>query len=80
MHKILMEENAKISIEHKMRQNPVIKEVVKKEVLEWLNAGFIYAILDNPWVSPIHVVPKKGGITVIRNEKNYPIPTRMVTS
>ena len=67
MHKILMEENAKTSIEHQRRLNPMIKEVVRKEVLKWLNAGFIYAISDSSWVSPIHVVPKKGGYTVIRN-------------
>ena len=56
-----------------------MKEVVRKEVLKWLNAGFIYAILDIPWVSPIHVVPKKGGFTVIENEKNELIPIRTVT-
>ena len=76
MHKILMEENAKPSIEHQRRLNPVMKEVVRKEVLKWLNAGFIYAISNSPWVSPIHVVPKKGGFTVIRNERNELIPTR----
>ena len=47
----------------------MMKEVVRKEVLKWLNAGFIYAISDSSWVSPVHVVPKKGGFTVIRNEK-----------
>ena len=54
-------------------------EVVRKEVLKWLNAGFIYAISDSPWVSPVHVVPKKGGFTVIRNDINELIPTRTVT-
>ena len=39
MHKILLEDNAKTSIEHQRRLNPVMKEVLK-----WLNAGFIYAI------------------------------------
>ena len=48
MHKILLEENAKTFIEHQRRVNPVMKEVVRKEVLKWLNAGFIYAISDNP--------------------------------
>ena len=48
MHKILLEENAKTSIEHQRRLNPVMKEVVKKEVLKWLNAGFIYAISNSP--------------------------------
>ena len=79
MHKILLEDNAKTSIEHQMRLNPVMKEVVRKEVLKWLNAGFIYAISDSSWVSPVHVVPKKGGFTVIRNERNELIPTRTVT-
>ena len=79
MHKILLEENARTSIEHQRRLNPVMKDVVKKEVLKWLNVGFIYAISDSPWVSPVHRVPKKGGFTVIRNEKNELIPTRTVT-
>ena len=67
MHKILMEENAKTSIEHQIRLNPVMKEVVKKDILKWINAAFIYAILDIPWVSPVHIVQKKGGFTVIKN-------------
>ena len=79
MHKILLEENAKPSIKHQKMMNPVMKEVVRKEVLKWLNAGFISAISDSPWVSPIHVVPKNGGFTVIRNEKNELIPIRTVT-
>ena len=79
MHKILLEENAKTSIEHQRRLNPVMKEVVRKEVLKWLNAGFIYAISDSPWVSPVHVVPKKGGFSVIRKEKNELIPIRTMT-
>ena len=79
MDKILLEDNAKTSIEHQRRLNPMMKEVVRKEVLKWLNAGFIYAISDSSWVSPVHVVPKKGGFTVIRNEKNELIPTRTVT-
>ena len=49
-----------------------------KEVLKWINPGFIYAILDSPWVSPVHVVPKKGGFTIIRNDRNELIPTRTV--
>ena len=44
MHKIFMEENARTSIEHQRRLNPVRKEVVKNEVLKWFNVGFIYAI------------------------------------
>ena len=43
------------------------------------NAGIIFPISDSPWVSPVQVVPKKGGMTVITNEKNELIPTRIVT-
>ena len=79
MHKILLEENAKTSIEHQRRLNLVMEEVFRKEVVKWLNAGFIYAISYDPWVSPIHMVSKKGGFTVIKNEKNELIPTRTMT-
>ena len=79
MHKILLEENSRLTVEHQRRLNPVMKEVVRKEVLKWLNVGFIYAISDSPWVSPVHVVPKKGGFTIIRNDRNELIPTRTVT-
>ena len=78
MHKILLNDDAKTSIEHQRRLNPMMKDVVRKEVLKWLNAGFIYAISDSSWVSPVHVVPKKGGFTVIINEENELIPTRTV--
>ena len=78
MHKILLNDDAKTSIKDQRRPNPVMKEVVGKKVLKWLNAGFIYAISDSSWVSPVHVVPKKGGFTMIRNEENELIPTRTV--
>ncbi|KAI9115673.1 hypothetical protein K1719_013342 [Acacia pycnantha] len=56
-----------------------MKEVVRKEVMKLLDAGMIYPISDSKWVSPVHVVPKKGGITVVLNETNELIPTRTVT-
>ncbi|GJW58601.1 reverse transcriptase domain-containing protein [Tanacetum coccineum] len=61
------------------RVNPKIHEVIKKEVIKLLDAGLIYPISDSPWVSPVHCVPKKGGITVIENDDNELIPTRLVT-
>ena len=79
MHKILLVENSKTSIKHQRILNPVMKEVFIKEVLKWLNVGIIYEISDNPWVSPVHVVPKNGGFTVIKNEKNELIPTKTMT-
>ena len=56
-----------------------MKEEVRKEVLKLLEAGFIYPISDNSWVSLVQVVPKKGGMAVIRNDRNELIPTRTVT-
>nr|GFB08610.1 reverse transcriptase domain-containing protein [Tanacetum cinerariifolium] len=57
-------------------------EVELKELpphLECAFLGFIYPISDSPWVSPIHCVTKKGGITVIKNDENELVPTRLVT-
>ena len=48
IHKILLNNDAKTSVEHQRRLNPVMKDVVRKEVLKWLNAGFIYVISDSP--------------------------------
>lgn len=56
-----------------------MKEVVKAEIIKLLKAGIIYAISDSPWVSPVQVVPKKGGMTVVKNDKNELIPQRTVT-
>ena len=67
MHKILMEEECIPSVEHQRRLNPAMKEVVKNVVLKWLHVGFIYAIFDSSWVCPVQVVPKKGGITMVKN-------------
>ncbi|KAL5564326.1 hypothetical protein UlMin_027490 [Ulmus minor] len=79
MHKILLEDSSKNSIEAQRRLNPIMKEVVKKEIIKWLDAGIIYPISDSSWVSPVQCVPKKGGMIVIENEKNELIPTRVVT-
>ena len=56
-----------------------MKEVVKKEIIKWLDAGIIYPISDSLWVNPVQCVPKKGGITVMANEKNGLIPIKTVT-
>nr|GEZ86973.1 hypothetical protein [Tanacetum cinerariifolium] len=78
-HKILMEENYKPVVQHQRRVNSKIQDVIKKEVEKLLDAGLIYPISDSPWVSPVHCVPKKGGFTVVENEENELIPTRLVT-
>ncbi|GKA09146.1 putative ribonuclease H-like domain-containing protein [Tanacetum coccineum] len=63
----------------KRRVNPKIHDVIKKEVEKLLDAGLIYPISDSPWVSPVHCVPKKGGMTVVTNDENELVPTRLVT-
>nr|GEU32922.1 reverse transcriptase domain-containing protein [Tanacetum cinerariifolium] len=78
-HKILMEEDYKPSVQHQRRVNPKIHNVIKKEVEKLLDAGLIYLISDSPWVSLVHCVPKKCGFTVVKNEENELIPTRLVT-
>jgi len=46
-----------------------MREVVKKEVLKLLHTGIIYPVPHSEWVSPVQVVPKKRGMTVIENNK-----------
>ncbi|GJS25438.1 hypothetical protein Tco_0454070 [Tanacetum coccineum] len=77
-HKILMEEDYKLAVQLQRRVNPKIYDVIKKEVKKLLNARLIYPILDSPWVSPVHCVPKKGGFTVVENDENELILTRLV--
>ena len=69
----------KPSIKHQRRLNPPMQEVVKKEIFKWLDAGVIYPITDSSWVCPVQCVPKKGGMTVVPNEKNELVPMRPVT-
>src|SRR3954466_13397259 len=79
MHKILMEESYKPTVQPQRRLNPNMQEVVQKEILKLLDAGIIYPISDSNWVSPIQVVPKKSGLTVIQNEAGEMVPTRTQT-
>ncbi|GJZ27060.1 reverse transcriptase domain-containing protein [Tanacetum coccineum] len=69
-HKILMEEDYEPMVQHQRRVNPKIHDVIKKEVEKLLDAGLIYPISDSPWVSPVHCVPKKGGMTIVTNDEN----------
>ena len=79
MHKINMEVEYKPVRQPQRRLNSIMKEKVCKEVLKLLEVGLIYRISDNAWVSPVQVVPKKGGMTVIKNDKDELISTRTVT-
>ena len=77
MHRIHLEENSKLSREAQRRLNLKMKEVVRTEIIKLLDVGVIYPISDSSWVSPIQVVPKKSGITVVKNDNNELVPTRM---
>ena len=74
-----MEPGAKPVVDHQRRLNPKMKEVVRNGILELLEVGIIYTIADSQWVSPVHCVRKKGGITVVPNDKDELIPQRIVT-
>ncbi|XP_022848829.1 uncharacterized protein LOC111371154 [Olea europaea var. sylvestris] len=74
-----MDDDFKPSVEHQRRLNLDMKEVVKAEVVKWLDAGIIYPISDNAWVSPVQVVPKKESVMIVENEDNELIRTRPVT-
>ena len=78
-HRINLYDDAKPTRDPQRRLNPVLKEVVRKDVLKSLDNGIIFPIADSPWVSPVHVVPKKSGITVVKNDNDELIPTRVQT-
>ena len=75
MHRILLEDGHKPSVEAQRRLDLIMKEVVRKEVLKRLDARVIYPISDSSWVSPVQVVPKKGGTIVIQTESNALLPS-----
>nr|GEY30255.1 reverse transcriptase domain-containing protein [Tanacetum cinerariifolium] len=77
-HKILLKDDFSPKVQSQRRVNLKIHDVIKKEVEKLLDAGLIYPISDSPWVSPVHCVPKKGGMTVIKNDENELVPIRLV--
>nr|GFC17726.1 reverse transcriptase domain-containing protein [Tanacetum cinerariifolium] len=78
-HKIQLLDDKKPVVQKQKKLNPNMQEVVKKEIVKLLDTSIIYPITNSPWVSPIHCVPKKGGITVVTNENDELVPTRIVT-
>jgi len=77
MHKIHLEEDTKPSREPQRRLNPTMQELVRGEVIKLLDDGIIYPISDSKWVSPIHVVPKRAGVTIVQNKEGELVPTRV---
>jgi hypothetical protein len=78
-HRINFEDEVKASRQPQRRLNPNMREVIKIEVLKLLDAGIIYPISDSKWVSPTQVVPKKSGVTAVKNEHGELVPTKLVT-
>ena len=78
-HCIFLEDESRPVREAQRRLNPKVWDVVKEENLKWLNAKIIYPISDSQWVSHVHVVPKKAGVTVKMNEKGEEIQTCLPT-
>ena len=74
-HKINLEDDAKPVRDPQRRLNRKMKEVVRKEILKLL----VVSPVDSEWVSPVDCVPKKGGITVVPNDKYELIPQRIIT-
>ena len=56
-----------------------MQEDVCAKILKLLDNGIIYPISDSQWVSPVHVVPKKVGFTVVENGKKESVQTRLPT-
>nr|GEZ88085.1 reverse transcriptase domain-containing protein [Tanacetum cinerariifolium] len=78
-HKILLEEDYAPKVQSQRRVNPKIHDVIKKEVEKLFDAGLIYPISNSLWVSPVHCVPKKRRMTVVTNDENELVPTRLIT-
>ena len=74
-----MEDDYKSVVQPQRRLNSNLKDVVRNEIIKLFDVVMISPISDSSWVSPVQVVPKKGGMTVVPNEKNELIPTRTVT-
>lgn len=77
MHRILLEEENKPNRQMQRHLKPLIMNVVKREVLKLLDVGFIYPISKSKWVSLVQLVPKKMGITVIKNQEGEKFSTRV---
>jgi hypothetical protein len=73
-----MEDKCKLVVDHQRRLTHAMREVVKNDVIKLLDAGIIYPVPHREWVSPVHCVPKKGGLTMVKNEKDELIPQRTV--
>ncbi|RDX78483.1 hypothetical protein CR513_41235, partial [Mucuna pruriens] len=56
------------------------EDIKPKEVTKLLAADIIYPISNSQWVSPVQVVLKKSGMTVMKNQQDELVPTRIQNS
>ena len=78
-HRINFENEVKASRQPQCRPNPNMREVVKTEVLKLLDTCIIYLISNSKWISPTQVLPKKPGLTIVKNKHGELVPTKLVT-
>ncbi|XP_042029922.1 uncharacterized protein LOC121776825 [Salvia splendens] len=71
MHHIRLKEGAKPHRDQQRKLNPNMRAEVLKEIVKLVSIGIIYSIPDSNWVSPMHMVPKKGGIQVLAGKQYF---------
>ena len=74
-YRIFLVDESRPIKEDQIRLNAKVYEVVKEEILKWINTKIIYPTSDSQWVSLMHIFPKKTGVTVTVNEKGEEIQT-----
>jgi len=67
-HHIHLNDDATPKRDPQCRLNPIMQDAVKTKILKLLNNGIIYSMSDSQWVSPVHIVSKKAGFTVVENK------------
>ncbi|RDY00597.1 hypothetical protein CR513_16197, partial [Mucuna pruriens] len=72
-----MEEEVKPIKQQQRRLNLTILDMVKNEVMKLFVVGIIYPISDSQWVSLVQVVPKKSGMTVMKNQQDELVPMQI---
>ena len=78
-HKNDIENDSKTTGDQQHKLNTAMKEVVKNEILKFLDVGITYPIADDKRVSLMQVVPEKSEVMVVKNANNELVPTKLVT-
>ena len=74
-----LNEEEKSKRDPQRRLNPIIQDAVRAEIVKLLDNRLIYPIFDSEWISPVHVVPKKSGFTMVESENKELVQTRLPT-